>query len=121
MVTVLLTQVRTEEESGIDANTCQLCEEKKLYFQAVPILCLCCGRTIKKNRTYFFRKEEEFDAQRCICSECYRRSKAAHIIFNGISISKQHLERKTNNELIEEAVSFYSHYYIIIIQFDLEN
>jgi hypothetical protein len=121
MVTVLSTQVRTEEERGIDANTSQLCEEKKLYFQAVPILCLCCGRTIRKNRTYFFRKEEEFDAQRCICSECYRRSKAAHIIFNGISISKQHLERKTNNELIEEAVSFYSHYYIIIIQFDLEN
>ncbi|XP_045818200.1 histone acetyltransferase HAC1-like [Trifolium pratense] len=96
-------KVGTEEERGIDANICQLCEEKKLYFAPVPIVCLRCGKTIRKNTTYFCRKEEEFDAQRCICSGCYRTSKGGHIKFNGISISKAHLEKKNNDELLEEA------------------
>ncbi|GAU46737.1 hypothetical protein TSUD_285970, partial [Trifolium subterraneum] len=102
-LTKKLFKVGTEEERGIDTNTCQLCEKQKLYFAPVPIVCLRCGKNIRKSKTYFCRKEEEFDAQRCICSGCYRTSKGGHITFNGISISKAHLEKKNNDELIEEA------------------
>ncbi|KEH41284.1 histone acetylation protein [Medicago truncatula] len=56
MLTVLLTQFTSEDEAGIDANTGQLCERKKLYFASVPLFCLYCDISIK--RTYFCRKVE---------------------------------------------------------------
>ncbi|RHN78807.1 putative histone acetyltransferase [Medicago truncatula] len=57
-------QFTSEDEAGIDANTGQLCERKKLYFASVPLFCLYCDISIK--RTYFCRKVE-FNAEGCIC------------------------------------------------------
>ncbi|XP_058773259.1 histone acetyltransferase HAC12-like [Vicia villosa] len=95
-------QISTEDGTGIDANTCQLCEREKLYFSPVPIFCICCGRSIGRRKIYFCRKDEEFDAERCFCSSCYNASKGGCIPFNGTFVSKANLEKKTNDEVLEE-------------------
>ncbi|KAI4352261.1 hypothetical protein L6164_006530 [Bauhinia variegata] len=89
-------------ERGIDVNSCQLCADVKLVFAPVPIYCLCCGTHIKRNAHYYCRRAEEFDTQYCFCTSCHRASRGAYITFNGISIAKTMLERKRNDELIEE-------------------
>ncbi|CAK8542957.1 unnamed protein product [Lathyrus sativus] len=68
-------QIKTEDGTGIDANTCQLCERENLNFEPVPIFCICCGHLIGRRKTYFCRKDEEFDAELCFCSACYNTSK----------------------------------------------
>ncbi|KAI5442587.1 hypothetical protein KIW84_011583 [Lathyrus oleraceus] len=95
-------QITTEDGTGIDANTCQLCERENQYFAPVPIFCICCGHSIGRRKTYFCRKDEEFDAERCFCSACYNTSKGGCIAFNGTSVSKENLEKKTNDEVLEE-------------------
>jgi E1A/CREB-binding protein len=102
-LTILLTQITSEAEARIDANTCQLCETGRLYFAPVPLYCLRCGTRIK--RTYFCTQEDDFDAQGCICSTCYK-TKGDKIAFNGTSISKKNLEKRNNDEVLEEPVSF---------------
>ncbi|XP_024640764.1 histone acetyltransferase HAC12 [Medicago truncatula] len=93
-------QITSKAEARIDANTCQLCEKERLYFAPVPLFCLHCGNRIK--RTYFCTKEDDFDAHGCICSTCYKTSKGGKIAFNGTSISKKNLEKRNNDEVLEE-------------------
>ncbi|CAK8533244.1 unnamed protein product [Lathyrus sativus] len=95
-------QVTTEDGAGIDANTCQLCERKTLYFEPVPVYCICCHLLIKRKNAYFGRKDEEFDAERCFCSTCYNTSKGGCIAFNGTYVSKENLEKK-KNDVVEES------------------
>jgi len=119
-LTIHLTQITSEDEAGIDANTCLLCERERLYFAPVPLFCLRCGIRIK--RTYFCTKEEEFVAQSCICSVCYKTSKGEKIAFNGTSISKKNLAKRNNDEVLEEPVSINISYYISqldIVEFKL--
>ncbi|KEH25298.1 histone acetyltransferase of the CBP family protein [Medicago truncatula] len=93
-------QIISEDQAGIDANTCNLCKRERLYFAKVPLFCLCCGARIKK--IYFCKKEEEFVAQGCICSVCYNSVKGENVAFNGTSISKKNLAKRNNDEVIEE-------------------
>ncbi|KAL5080426.1 hypothetical protein RYX36_008847 [Vicia faba] len=95
-------QITTEDGTGIDANTCQLCERENLYFAPVPIFCIRCAHSIRRRNIYFCRKDEEFDAERCVCSSCYNASKGGCIAFNGTSVSKANLEKKINDEVLEE-------------------
>lgn len=115
-MTLLLTQSTT----AVDDNTCQLCAMKELSFTPVQIFCSYCTKSIKRNANYYCRKGEEFDPECCFCSNCYRNKfKDACITFNGTSVSKTLLEQKTNNEVLEEPVSFNTLYYII--QLDIDN
>jgi len=115
-LTIHLTQITSEDQTGIDANTCNLCKRERLYFAKVPLFCLCCGVRIKK--IYFCRKEEEFVAQCCICSVCYNTFKGENVSFNGTYISKKNLAKRNNDEVIEEPVSFNMNY--LISQFDIK-
>ncbi|XP_057425774.1 histone acetyltransferase HAC12-like [Lotus japonicus] len=90
------------EEAGIDANTCQLCTEQKLYYAPVPIYCSCCNKPIKLNTDYYHKKAEESDSQNFFCTVCYKKSRGEHITYNAISVPKELLDRKTNDELLEE-------------------
>ncbi|XP_058746853.1 histone acetyltransferase HAC12-like [Vicia villosa] len=95
-------QITMEDETRIDANTCQLCESKNLYFAPVPIFCICCGHSIGRRKTYFCRKDEEFDAERCFCSFCYNTSKGECITFNMTFVFKTNLKKQTNDDILEE-------------------
>jgi hypothetical protein len=90
-----------------------------LPFKSVTIYCFCCENPIKKKANLFCRKGEEFDADHCFCSGCYKKFKGGCITFNGTSVSKKNLEKKKNDEVFFEPVSFNTVYYII--QFDIEN
>ncbi|XP_057741178.1 histone acetyltransferase HAC12-like [Arachis stenosperma] len=93
----------TEEESRIAANTCQLCEMQKLFFSPVPIYCLCCGLRIKRNKYYYYRKTDEVVSQHCFCTACHNISRGGSITYNGISVSKELLDKKRNDEVLEES------------------
>ncbi|XP_020222428.1 histone acetyltransferase HAC12 [Cajanus cajan] len=90
------------EEQGVDVYKCQLCEIGTLPFAPVPIYCFCCGIRIKRNSYYYYRREED-DTQPCFCTVCYRNSRGGNITFNGTSVSKTDLYKKTNNGEFEEA------------------
>ncbi|KAG4911888.1 hypothetical protein JHK82_052477 [Glycine max] len=90
------------EESGSDVYTCQLCGMGTLSFAPVPIYCFCCGIRIKRNACYYYRREED-DTQHCFCSVCFRTSRGGNIKFNGTSVSKTDLDKKTNNREFEES------------------
>ncbi|XP_057426314.1 histone acetyltransferase HAC1-like [Lotus japonicus] len=90
------------EEAGIDANTCQLCAMQKLYFAPVPIYCSCCSKPIKLNTDYYHKKAEESDSQNFFCTVCYKKSRGEHITYNAISVPKELLDRKTNDEVLVE-------------------
>ncbi|XP_061376326.1 histone acetyltransferase HAC12-like [Gastrolobium bilobum] len=96
-------QNTSEEETGMDANACHLCSMQKLFFEPVPIYCFCCDIRIKQNAYYYYKKAEEFDTQNCFCNLCYKNSRSGHITFNGVSVSKTFLDRRKNDEVIEEA------------------
>jgi len=91
---------------------------KELPFSPVQVFCSHCGKCINRNANYFGKKGEEFDPECCFCSDCYKMSKGGRITFNGTSVSKELLEKKTNDEVINEPVSFNTLYYII--QLDIE-
>ncbi|XP_058778891.1 histone acetyltransferase HAC12-like [Vicia villosa] len=95
-------KITAEDGTGNDANTCQLCEREKLYFAPVPIFCICCGISIGRRKIYFCRKDVGFDAERCFCSSCYNASKVGYIAFRATFVSKANLEKKTNDEVLEE-------------------
>ncbi|KAK7381122.1 hypothetical protein VNO78_33646 [Psophocarpus tetragonolobus] len=90
------------EGSGIDLSKCQLCGMGTLSYAPVPIYCFCCGIRIKRNAGYYYRKEED-DTQHYFCSVCYRTSRGGNITFNGISVSKTSLHKRTNNSELEES------------------
>nr|KYP39500.1 Histone acetyltransferase HAC12 [Cajanus cajan] len=85
-----------------DGFECQLCEMGTLHFAPLPIYCFCCGIRIKRNSYYYYRREED-DTQPCFCTVCYRNSRGGNITFNGTSVSKTDLDKKTNNGEFEEA------------------
>ncbi|KAK2420251.1 histone acetyltransferase [Trifolium repens] len=89
-------------QSTTASNTCQLCAMEHLPFKSVPIYCLCCDDPIKKKANLFCRKGEEFDADHCFCSRCYKKFKGGCITFNGTSVSKKNLEKKKNDEVFFE-------------------
>ncbi|XP_027357155.1 uncharacterized protein LOC113866525 [Abrus precatorius] len=95
-------QSRTDEESENAAYICQLCEMGQLYFALMPIYCLCCNTRIKQNANYYCSRAEESDTQHCFCTVCYRNSRGGHITFNGTSVSKSLLDKKTNSEPSDE-------------------
>ncbi|TKY50055.1 Histone acetyltransferase HAC1 [Spatholobus suberectus] len=92
----------TVEEPGIDVYKCQLCAMGALSFAPVPIYCFCCAIRIKRNACYYYRKEED-GTQHCFCTVCYKNSRGGIITFNGTSVSKTDLDKKTNNREFEEA------------------
>lgn len=53
-----------------------------------------------------------FDLECCFFSDCYKKSKGECFTFNWL------LEQKTNNEVLDEPVSFITLYYVI--QLDIE-
>ncbi|RHN50387.1 putative histone acetyltransferase chromatin regulator PHD family [Medicago truncatula] len=91
-----------QSTTEVDNDTCNLCGMNELPFSPVQIFCSSCGKCINRNVNYFGKKGEEFDPVCCFCSDCYKMSKGGHITFNGTSVSKTLLEKKTNDEVINE-------------------
>ncbi|GAU40469.1 hypothetical protein TSUD_286240 [Trifolium subterraneum] len=93
---------QSNQSTTASQKTCQLCATEDLPFKPIPIFCLCCENPIKEKANFFCRKGEEFDADHCFCSWCYKISKGECIPFNGTYVSKKNLEKRINDEVFSE-------------------
>lgn len=55
----------------------------------------------------YYSRAEENGLRHCFCTKCHRDSRGGIIISFGVPISKAKLEKKKNEEEIEEAVRCY--------------
>lgn len=90
-------------EHSMTENSCQLCAVEKLVFEPPPIYCTPCGVRIKRNAFYYTFGTG--DTRHCFCIPCYNDFRGDTIVVDGMTIPKLRVERKRNDEEIEEWVS----------------
>jgi E1A/CREB-binding protein len=89
-------------ENSMSENSCQLCAVEKLTFEPPPIYCTPCGARIKRNAMYYTVGGGE--TRHYFCIPCYNESRGDTILAEGTSMPKAKLEKKKNDEEIEESV-----------------
>ncbi|KAE8689516.1 Histone acetyltransferase HAC12 [Hibiscus syriacus] len=87
-------------EHSMSENSCQLCAVEKLTFEPPPIYCSPCGARIKRNALYYTMGTG--DTRHYICIPCHNETRGDSIIVDGTAIPKARLEKKKNDEEIEE-------------------
>ncbi|KAG7600692.1 Zinc finger FYVE/PHD-type [Arabidopsis suecica] len=85
---------------SLSANSCQLCAVERLVFEPIPIYCSPCGVRIKKNAFYYSIAAGE--SRHYVCAPCYNEARENTVSVDGTSIPKARLEKKKNDEKIEE-------------------
>lgn len=86
----------------ISADACQLCAIEKLVFEPIPIYCSPCGVRIKRNAFHYSVAAGE--SRHHVCATCYSEARDNSVSVDGISIPKERLEKKKNNEQVIEGV-----------------
>ncbi|CAN8287932.1 unnamed protein product [Cochlearia groenlandica] len=81
-------------------NSCQLCAIEKLVFEPIPIYCSPCGTRIKRNALHYSFVARE--SRQYVCSPCYNGTHENSVSIDGTPISKSRLEKKKNDEQVEE-------------------
>lgn len=89
-------------ERSMSENSCQLCAVEKLAFEPPPIYCTPCGARIKRNAMYYTIGAG--DTRHCFCIHCYNDSRGDSIVVDGSTLPKGRMEKKKNEEDIEEWV-----------------
>lgn len=91
-------------------SSCQLCKLERLTFEPPPIYCYPCGSRIKHNAPYYIATINE--SGRCnFCVSCYTGSHFDSISVGSIEVHKSKLEKRRNNDELEEAVSILSSFF----------
>ncbi|XP_072953794.1 probable histone acetyltransferase HAC-like 1 [Typha angustifolia] len=87
-------------ERSMSENSCQLCAVEKLTFEPPPIYCSPCGARIKRNAMYYTIGSGE--TRHYFCIPCYNEARGDTIEAEGVPFQKTKLEKKKNDEEIEE-------------------
>ncbi|KAK3000281.1 hypothetical protein RJ639_022669 [Escallonia herrerae] len=87
-------------EHSMSENSCQLCAVEKLTFEPPPIYCTPCGARIKRNAMYYTIGTGE--TRNYFCIPCHNEARGDTILVDGTSIPKARLEKKKNDEDVEE-------------------
>ncbi|PPD90590.1 hypothetical protein GOBAR_DD12475 [Gossypium barbadense] len=87
-------------EHSMSENSCQLCAVERLTFEPPPIYCSPCGARIKRNAMYYTMGAG--DTRHYFCIPCHNEARGDSIVVDGTAIPKARLEKKKNDEEIEE-------------------
>ncbi|XP_057841240.1 histone acetyltransferase HAC1 isoform X1 [Cryptomeria japonica] len=88
-------------ESQMSENSCQLCAVERLTFEPPPIYCTPCGARIKRNAAFYTMGSG--DTRHYFCIPCYNEVRGDTIEVDGVTLLKSRLEKKKNDEEVEEA------------------
>mmetsp|Transcript_24255 Transcript_24255/g.82875 ORF Transcript_24255/g.82875 Transcript_24255/m.82875 type:complete len:1312 (+) Transcript_24255:116-4051(+) len=90
------------EKAGEEA--CRGCGIARLTFEPPPLYCNPCGARIKRNQTYYFvvLNTGSGDVKHYWCTSCYSDIKGGFVDVEGHRFPKNALERRKNDEDLEE-------------------
>ncbi|KAH9321216.1 hypothetical protein KI387_015855, partial [Taxus chinensis] len=88
-------------ENQMSENSCQLCAVERLTFEPPPIYCTPCGARIKRNAAFYTMGSG--DTRHYFCIPCYNEVRVDTIEVDGVTLLKSRLEKKKNDEEVEEA------------------
>jgi E1A/CREB-binding protein len=91
-------------------NSCQLCKLERLTFEPPPIYCSPCGSRIKQSAPYYIATISE-SGHYNFCAPCYTECRGDSIFVNSIPLLKSKLEKRRNDNELEEAVSILASFF----------
>ena len=86
----------------VNENSCQLCAVETLTFDPPPIYCSPCGARIKRNAFYWTMQCGE--TRHYFCIQCYNDARNDSLEVEGQTYPKTKLEKRRNDEEIDEPV-----------------
>lgn len=87
-------------EHQMNENSCQLCAVETLAFEPPPLYCTTCGARIKRNA--FFCTMQCGETRHYFCIPCCNDTRSDSMFVDGQAYLKSRLERRRNDEEIEE-------------------
>ncbi|KAK9824572.1 hypothetical protein WJX72_011411 [[Myrmecia] bisecta] len=85
-----------------DDNACKACGETRLTFEPPSVYCTSCGQRIKRNQVYYCTPLKKSEVKGYWCHPCYTEHKGDRIDLDGTLIRKLELEKRKNDEEMEE-------------------
>lgn len=86
-------------------EACPLCKHEKILFEPPLMYCTACGTKIKRNTPYWTQTQSDPQAQitrAYWCNTCFNRE-GPQLQVDGATIPKSEMEKKKNDEEVEEA------------------
>jgi hypothetical protein len=93
------------DPNNLPEDACQLCGTVRLSFEPPPLYCTPCGARIKRNGIYHFVMAGT-DTKHVVCTQCFVDQRGDTVDIEGHQFPKSKLEKRKNDEEVEEAVGF---------------
>ncbi|RMZ57131.1 hypothetical protein APUTEX25_002363 [Auxenochlorella protothecoides] len=84
-----------------DENSCKVCGLNRLTFEPPSLYCFTCGQRIKRNQTYYYTPGS-VEVKGFWCHPCFAEVKTEVIQMDGWSVRRADLEKRRNDEEVEE-------------------
>ncbi|KAK2080334.1 hypothetical protein QBZ16_000187 [Prototheca wickerhamii] len=84
-----------------DENSCKVCGLNRLTFEPPSLYCFTCGQRIKRNQVYY-HTPGKVEIKGFWCHPCFAEMKTEVIQLDGWSVRRAELEKRKNDEEVEE-------------------